>query len=144
MAYLSKEETKRMRDYLKKVFPSKDGWKLSVRNEHSTSVYVKLVKGLFEYDGRYNLSRYKGWNDDESANENIFRDIVLEVLEIASPNYDNSDIQTDYFDVGYYINLSIGDYDKEYEYNPKTELDWDIIRDRVKKLRIINKLKKAS
>ena len=29
-------------------------------------------------------------------------------------NYDNSDVQTDYFDTGWYIDINIGSWDKPY------------------------------
>jgi hypothetical protein len=30
-------------------------------------------------------------------------------------NHDNSDIQSDYFDVGWYISINVGRWDKPYE-----------------------------
>jgi hypothetical protein len=42
---------------------------------------------------------------------------ILELIEEMNVgNYDNSDIQTDYFDVGWYIHLNIGRWDKPYKY----------------------------
>jgi len=32
-------------------------------------------------------------------------------------NHNNSDIQTDYFDVGWYITVNLGKYDTPYIYN---------------------------
>jgi hypothetical protein len=29
-------------------------------------------------------------------------------------NHDNSDVQTDYFDVGWYVDVNIGSWDKPY------------------------------
>ena len=42
--------------------------------------------------------------------------ILIEACKIANrENYDNSDSQTDYFDVGFYFNLNIGKWDKSFK-----------------------------
>jgi hypothetical protein len=42
--------------------------------------------------------------------------ILKGVVEIANKeNYDNSDIQTDYFDVNFYFHLNIGKWNKDFE-----------------------------
>lgn len=42
---------------------------------------------------------------------------ILELIAAMNVgNHDNSDIQTDYFDVGWYIHLNIGRWDKPYKY----------------------------
>lgn len=42
---------------------------------------------------------------------------ILELIQAMNVgNHDNSDIQTDYFDVGWYIHLNIGRWDKPYKY----------------------------
>ena len=45
---------------------------------------------------------------------------ALEILQKAIPvlntgNHDRSDIQSDYFDVGWYVNVNIGQWNKPYE-----------------------------
>ena len=45
----------------------------------------------------------------------IFANIVA-ALNID--NYDNSDPMTDYFDVGHYVTLQVGEYDKPFRYIP--------------------------
>ena len=144
MAYISKEEASLMKQGLRYVFPSKEGWKVGFRNENNSTASVTLYRGLFEHEGRDQLNPYNSWNDDKTDNSIIFKDIVNEVLEVSSPNYNNSDIQTDYFDVGYYVQISLGKTwdNKPYEYNPKTELNWDKVRARVKKFAVRNELKK--
>ena len=40
---------------------------------------------------------------------------LKEVLNAMNTgNHDNSDVQTDYFDVGFYVNVNIGSWDKPY------------------------------
>jgi hypothetical protein len=44
------------------------------------------------------------------------REFLTETLQaMNNGNHDNSDIQTDYFDVGWYIHVDIGRWDKPYE-----------------------------
>jgi len=40
------------------------------------------------------------------------------VAALNTGNHDNSDLMTDYFDVGHYISLRIGDYGKPFRYIP--------------------------
>jgi hypothetical protein len=145
MAYISKEEAKIMKEALKYVFPSKEGWKVGFRRENSSKASITLFKGLFEIEGsgqdRQLNSYSRSRNNDP---QEIFRDLVSDTLELAVANYDNSDIQTDYFDVGYYKSIRIGSYEKPYSYNPKNELDWDKVRGRLKKFAIRKELKYAS
>ena len=42
-------------------------------------------------------------------------DILEEIMTIINDgNHDNSDIMTDYFDVGWYWDINVGDWDKTY------------------------------
>ena len=54
------------------------------------------------------------WNNGvflTEAGYNLFKRVV-EIIQ--QYNYDNSDIQTDYFDVNFYLSLSIGKWDKPF------------------------------
>lgn len=43
------------------------------------------------------------------------KDFLKEVLAVMNGgNHDNSDVQTDYFDVGWYVDVNIGSWDKPY------------------------------
>jgi hypothetical protein len=144
MAYISKEDATRMRNALKFVFPAKDGWKVGFRNMNSTKASVTLKKGLFDVDKKedYQLNAYH--SNTSEKNEDIFRNIVVDTLEVAVDYYNNSDIMTDYHDVAYYKSITIGEFGegKEYQYNPKIPLDWSVVKQRVKKLAILKELKK--
>lgn len=41
------------------------------------------------------------------------------MIAMNNGNHDNSDIQTDYFDVGWYVDVNIGKWNKPYEYTGK-------------------------
>ena len=43
------------------------------------------------------------------------KNFLTEVFTVMNKgNHDNSDIQTDYFDVGWYVNVNIGKWNKPY------------------------------
>lgn len=45
------------------------------------------------------------------------KEFISKVLQAANKgNHDNSDVQTDYFDVGFYVDLNIGQWNKPYVY----------------------------
>jgi len=111
MAYISAEDTKLIRQALKKVFPQ---FKFSVRNDRHTAIQVTILSGPVKFvDSDYSqLNQYYPENYNNS-------DILKQIIHIVNtggtrPNYDNSDIMTDYFDVGYYVSINQGSWDKPY------------------------------
>ncbi len=64
------------------------------------------------HDGHINVNQY--WYHEH------FDGIALEFLKdvmnvMMNGNWDESDIQTDYFDVGWYVDINIGQWDKPYK-----------------------------
>ena len=139
MAYMSQERKKRINPVVKSVL-DKYGMKgrLSVRN-HSTLV-LKLTSGKLDLMSEYNAHGRKTreqrdylgeWNDVEYADVNTYwihdqwtgdnLDFLTEIKDAMNArgtddaNFDKSDIMTDYFHVGWYIDISIGTWKKPYE-----------------------------
>jgi DNA polymerase III delta prime subunit len=52
------------------------------------------------------------WTDHFDGNAKEFLDKAFEIM--FEGNHDNSDIMTDYFDVGWYCDINIGKWDKPY------------------------------
>lgn len=115
MAYMNQEKKAAIAVELKKVMPK--GWKysLAVRN-HSTIVCtiksapvdliaeVRRVSGKNLIDNDYDVNPYHPHVGFDENLDNIH--VILAALNLN--NYDNSDIQTDYFDKGHYVDLNIG------------------------------------
>ena len=136
MAYISAEDVKHIRNELKKELPQ---YKFSVVRDHHSSVSIALMKGPafkdHEYFDRYAQETKVGnLSDGEHHQINQFHlesfygkenaKILGKVSEIAhtAPGlaggkeyYNNNDIQSDYFDVAYYVSISVGKWNKEYE-----------------------------
>jgi len=124
MAYVTAEMTKAVRKALKEQMP---GWKIRVaKNAHSSGIYVTIDAAPYnlkdEFDGHpffecgymsinhYYVEDYKHVEDYKKI-----LDIVKEATaSVGHPFYDESNIQSDYFNTAYYYYLSIGSYDKPY------------------------------
>lgn len=139
MAYVSQERKKRIKDqidaYLKTVKDIKLSYSFSVEN-HSTlnmnirSANVDLIHEISKPDNKYvggrdaeNHSYIKDrgycsltWKNCVSHMENArLKEVFGKLIEIINcENYDNSDIYTDYFDVGYYSHICVGKWDKPF------------------------------
>jgi hypothetical protein len=108
MAYISAEDTRLIRKALKEKFPKA---KFSVRKHNhielqvvikSAPIQIEVDADGYKYINHYHLHRYP-------ENEKSFYKEVLEIMNNAGtrPNFNNSDSMTDYFHVGYWINLSV-------------------------------------
>lgn len=121
MAYMSQEKKAKIAVELKKVMPK--GWKysLAVRN-HSTIVCtiksapvdliaeVKRVSGSTFVKDDYDVNPYHPHVAFDKNLKNIEK--ILTAMNLN--NHNNSDIQTDYFDVGHYVDLNIGKWNKPF------------------------------
>ena len=123
MAYVPKELMKKVREELKKQFPKKEGWVFSLRRKHSSSINLDILQAPISFVPMDDIKKY-GYQGLNQYNRNIMNgEIFQKLINIlngkfeGSPrqNYDNSDAMTDYFDVGWYINVSQGRYDKPFE-----------------------------
>jgi hypothetical protein len=135
MAYMNQENKKKIAAELKKIIPSSWKWSLSVRH-HSTLVLtiasapVDLIEEAWKNAAeRQRTSCYHNdppqpkptyyspneyYLDREFSGETLctFQDIKNAMM---TGNHDNSDAMTDYFDVGWYIDICIGAYDRPFK-----------------------------
>lgn len=138
MAYMSQELKKKLAPEIKSIC-QRYGVKatLSVHN-HSTLV-LNIKSGYIDFIGNanfvcgndhYRVSRgfrpiTNGYTDVNpyhyrSHFSGIALSFLTEVLEaMNNGNHDNSDIQTDYFDIGWYVDVRIGNWEKPYALESK-------------------------
>jgi len=136
MAYISTEDVKHIRNELKKELPQ---YKFSVVRDHHSSVTISLMKGPafndYEYFDRYNnVTKTANLSDGEHHQINQFHledfygkenaEILskIDTISRTAPAknggkvwYNDSDIQTDYFDIAYYVHINVGKWNKPYE-----------------------------
>lgn len=128
MAYISTEKTSLIRKHIKEHFPVKEGWKISLRKEHSSSLECVIKQAPLSFDdlleGRKYLDVNNYWLRDckPEHKEPLMKLLSIldgEFLEKSERNFDNSNSQIDYFHVGWYVHLSIGKWCEEFNYIPK-------------------------
>jgi hypothetical protein len=133
MAYMSQERKKVIAAELKKVIP-KD-WKYSLGVDNHSSLVLNIWSAPVDLVGMWN-AKAKARQDHEHPEwkfepqksvqlnhyylENVFEGEVLDIFqkikkEMHRGNHDNSDIMTDYHDVGWYVNMNLGKWDKPFE-----------------------------
>lgn len=122
MSYISTEDVKKIRVALKNEFGKK--LKFGVRKSpscHSVSVTIKsgtvdfsdLLSQFHSYEqvqvNHYHLQNY-------GVHKSLFEKIV-EIIKTAPSNkwYNNSDPMIDYFDVAFYFELNVGDWNNPYK-----------------------------
>lgn len=114
MAYMSKEHAATIRNNLKKNFPN---FKFSVTIHHHSSINVSLMKSPLDFSKDIEDSGHEYIQLNQYYFERYSHSDTLEQIYqiINEGNYNKSDIQTDYFDVGFYVHFNIGQYDKPYQ-----------------------------
>jgi hypothetical protein len=136
MAYMPQEKKQLINAALKKVMPKDWKWSLSVRH-HSTIVltiqsapvdlcqeWADCINAGHRAQAQPDLYAVRSRPDNVQVNthypENQFS-ASLPVIEAAleclnDGNHYNSDFQTDYFDVGWYVDINLGRWDKPFNY----------------------------
>ena len=121
MAYVSQELKAKLAPKIKAIC-KKHGVKasLAVRNHSTLVLNIKSGKIDFYSDfGNEESARKFGiqvntywYHEHFSGKAKTFLSEVIPVMN--SGNHDNSDIQTDYFDVGWYVDVNIGKWNQPY------------------------------
>ena len=131
MAYMSQEKKAQIAPVVKEILKKyKVKGSLAVRN-HSTLV-LNIKQGPIDFIGNFNKTvsdRPGGFRNGSPAEKSLqvnpywyhehfsgkAKSFLSEVLAVMnSGNHDNSDIQSDYFDVGWHVYVNIGRYNKPY------------------------------
>lgn len=124
MAYMNQEKKSAIAAELKKVIPADWKWSLAVHH-HSTIILTIAAApiNLFAI-ANDNDSPYKWTDGYVQLNEyhlgHNFKGELLETFQRIKDamnlgNWDKSDIMTDYFDVGHYVNIHIGKWNKPFQ-----------------------------
>jgi len=110
MAYIRKEQVAEKRNKIKKQFPKSEGWTFSVRkNDHSSTIICTILTAPLPLNEDEHINVY--WIEKLK-----FKEVYSDLLNILNEgNHDNSDPMTDYYDVGWYVNLNIGSWEKPFK-----------------------------
>lgn len=120
MAYISPENVKKIRETIRKEFPTKDGWKISVTTRHNSGVLVTLLEGTVDFGTNYEqVNQYyikERYEDNPKASE-VLSKIYSLCNDIGGGSYNRNanDPTADYSSFTYYINIHIGRWNKDYK-----------------------------
>jgi hypothetical protein len=116
MAYYNQEMKKLVAPRIRALL-AEYNMKGSIAVRHHMTVVLNLQSGPIdfgqdEHGGRLDVNVY--WIDDHykgRAAEFLKRAYAI----LMEGNHNNSDIQTDYFDVGWYVDINVGRWDRPYQ-----------------------------
>lgn len=130
MAYMNQVLKKEIVAEVKKVLPA--DWKVTFAvDNHNTIVMTvrsantdliqrycgqeKYEKFNEYYRHYYRVNHY--WYQDHCEDPELKEIVSKIILALNTKNWDNSDVMTDYFDVGYYVDLQFGAWNKPFVVN---------------------------
>lgn len=116
MAFITNKEVSAKRASLKKAFPSKSGWKLSITGGNSSTLRVDIMEYPigFEFPEHGDINPYhlQTSMDKLELNQPAKDAAILMYKIMKEGHWDRSDIMTDYFNCAYYYYLAIGKWNK--------------------------------
>ena len=120
MAYFNQERKKEMAPAIKALL-KKYGMKGSLAVRHHSTVVLNLKEGPIDFGGdSIQVNVY--WIDKNYTG--VAREFLEEAYAILMQgNHDRSDIMTDYFDVGWYVKINVGRWDRPYVFTGVNELE---------------------
>jgi hypothetical protein len=133
MAYMNQEKKKKIAAELKKSLAG-TGLKYTLAVNNYSTLVMNIQSGPVDFLANAeavakakpremfggNLTRPKAIQVNTYWYQDHFTGEALELLKKIVPvmntgNHDRSDIQSDYFDVGWYVNVNIGQWNKPYQ-----------------------------
>ena len=113
MAFINQEKKKELLPAIKEVL-KKYGVKGSVSVKNSSALVVTLKEGSIDFGKGYSqVNHYYIKRNYEGVAQEFLLELKNAMME---GNYDNSDPYGDYHEVGWYIDINVGKWDKPYIY----------------------------
>ena len=139
MAYMSQENKKEKQEALKKVIPK--SWKWSLGVHHHSTLVLNIYSAPVDLVGEWHQKRLENrrglppeFEQDKCPSHVQVNEYHLEAQfdkslaimtrikdAMMTGNHNNSDSMTDYFDVGWYIHINLGKWNKPFILTGKTE-----------------------
>ncbi len=119
MAYMDQERKKELEPAIKAIL-KKYGVKASISVKHYSTLVLTVASSKIDFLGEYNVKTtldyiqvnhfwIKEWFEGKA------KDFLIEIEQAMNvSNFDHSDSQSDYFHVGWYIDINIGKGNKPY------------------------------
>jgi hypothetical protein len=132
MAYMNQEKKAKLAPAIKAVF-KKYGLKATIGVRHNSTLVVNIKSSPIDFIGNYNaqaiernrLNQMDQYQAKDHIDVNVYhiesgytgkaQECLLSLKQaMMTGNHNRSDTMTDYFDVGWYIDINIGLWDKPY------------------------------
>ena len=126
MAYMSQDNKKKLAPKIKSIC-KKYGVKASLGVDNHSTLVLNVNSGSIDFFGdttnRANTTNYEVDNGHMSVNPYWYKEhftgkalaFLSEVIPAMNVgNFDKSDIMTDYFHVGWYVDVNVGRWNKPY------------------------------
>ena len=121
MAYVSQELKAKLAPKIKAIC-KKHGVKASLAVRHHSTLVLNIKSGKIDF---YSDLATEGASRKSNIQVNPYwyhshftgasKEFLSEVIPaMNNGNHDNSDIQTDYFDVGWYVDVNVGKWNQPY------------------------------
>ena len=121
MAYMNQEKKKKIAALLKAIMPKDWKYSLAVDNHSTIVLTISSAKvNLMEENNRHQQINH--YHIDRIFKGELLETFKKIVAALNTDNYDHSDITTDYFNVGHYISINLGRWDKPFIYEKPLEL----------------------
>ena len=114
MAYMNQEKKKKLAPKIKEIL-KKYNMKGTLSVDNYSTLNLNLKSGSIDF-GTDRINEY--WYKDHFSDNPEALAFLSEVIPaMNNGNHDNSDMMTDYFDVGWYVSVNLGKWDKPYVVN---------------------------
>ena len=122
MAYIDQAKKAVLAPRMKQIC-AKYGIKASVALRHHSTLVLNISQGKLDFMSNFAARTGKECKGSLNVNPYWYQEhftgdclaFLTEVLAVMNNgNHDRSDIQTDYFDVGWYVDINIGAWNKPY------------------------------
>lgn len=123
MAYVSQELKAKLSPIIKSICKNY-GVKASLAVSNHSTLVLNIKSGSIDFFKSYNRDLNKPENGYIQVNpywyndhfDGVAKEFLSEVITAMNEgNFDKSDSQTDYFHVGWYVNVNIGKWNKPYQ-----------------------------
>ena len=112
MAFMNQERKKGLAPRIKSIC-KKHGVKATLAVRNYSTLVLNISSGSIDFGSENQVNRYKYQEFMADYKEAVnFLDEVLPAMNVG--NHNRSDLMTDYFDVGWYVDINIGRYNKPY------------------------------
>lgn len=124
MAYISKEKTAEIRESLKREYPE---MRFGVRRDNYGTLHVSILKSPYEFRNPQQIRVGGSFPVNHYYPEQWYHaEILKDIIRLCNDgNWDRSRAEIDYFDVGWYLSLSLGNWKTHFQrtfLNPKEQM----------------------